>query len=292
MLKYQKDYKMTMKKLLLILTVLFTTLNVNAQCDWSNTTFEKISQRGNEFYFETNTHYDSCWDYIFTVYDYQRKVVDTMEDWGGWFGVAFNAKGKYQARMIAFNRCIGCDTTFVVDVDITIFGKLGYSHKVGAKNCKYYQFELEERRDKCTEYYYQIWKADDYINGLSEKEWKEVSDSALYFDYSFDEDLLVYYSQSSERTLTHEFKDSGRYLMIPQLYNKCTQIDTWAFKKLNVCVGQKTTSVKKITREDLKNVTVVGYYDMLGRKVDYMEPNKIYIVMYSNGRRLKVMRSE
>jgi len=29
---------------------------------------------------------------------------------------------------------------------------------------------------------------------------------------------------------------------------------------------------------------------MLGRNVDYIEPNKIYIVLYSDGRRQKVMR--
>jgi hypothetical protein len=80
--------------------------------------------------------------------------------------------------------------------------------------------------------------------------------------------------------------------MLPQLYNTCTQIDTWAFKKLNVCVGQRMASIKKVTGESLKNVTVIGYYDMLGRKVDYMEPNKIYIVMYSDGRKLKVMRRQ
>jgi len=280
-----------MKKLLGILLVLFTFGTSKAQCDWSNTTFDKFSQRGNEFYFETNMHYDSCWDYIFTVYDYQRQVEDTMEDWGGWFGVVFNVKGKYQARMIAFNRCIGCDTVFTYDVDITIFGKLGYSQKVSIKDCKSYTFDLEDRKDNCYKYYYQIWKADKYINDLSEEEWKNVSDSALYFGYSFDEDLLVYYGEPKDITLTHQFEDSGRYLMIPQIYNECTGIDTWAFVKLNVCVGEKTTSVKNLVKTDLTNVTVVGYYDMLGRKVDYMEPNKIYIVLYSNGRRYKVMRT-
>lgn len=278
-----------MKKLLLLLTILFTSLTSQAKCDWSNTTFDKISQRGNEFYFETNMHYDSCWDYIFTVYDYQRQVEDTMEDWGGWFGVSFNAKGKYQARMIAFNRCLDCDTVFTYDVDITIFNKIGFDYNVGAKNCKYYQFELEDRKDKCFEYYYQIWKGDDWVNSLTDKEWKEASDSLIYFDYSFDDKLLLYYSQSSERTLTHEFKDSGRYLIIPQLYNTCTQIDTWSFKKLDVCKEFKTTSVKRIV-PSLTNVTVVGYYDLLGREVDHIELNKIYIVHYSDGRRTKMMR--
>jgi hypothetical protein len=280
-----------MKKISLILLVLFTSLSAKAGCDFSGIAFKTIQQQGNNFYFQTNMHMDSCWYYTFTAYSFTNKEEYKLDDMGGWTGVTFNQKGKYEVRLNVFNECEKCDTVFTIDVDITIFGKLGYSYNIGAKNCKYYQFELEDRKDRCTEYYYQIWKADAYINGLSEKEWKEVSDSALYFGYSFDEDLLAYYSKSSERTLTHEFEDSGRYIMLPQLYNNCTQIDTWAFKKLNVCVGQRTTSIKKITREDLKNVTVVGYYDMLGRRVDALEPNKIYIIFYSNGRRQKVMRT-
>ena len=281
-----------MKKLSIILSILLTSLSAKAGCDFSGITFGVINQQGNNYYFQTNMHSDTCWYYTFTAYSYLNDEEYQLEDMGGWTGVTFNEKGKYEVRMNIFNECEECDTILTVDVDITIFSKLGFSYNVGVKNCKYYQFELEDRKDKCTEYYCQIWKADDYINGLSEKEWKEVSDSALYFNYSFDEDSLVYYSKTSERTLTHEFEDSGRYLMIPQLYNTCTQIDTWTFKKLNVCVGQRTTSIKKVTREDLKNVTVVGYYDMLGRRVDFIEPNKIYIVMYSNGRRLKVMRRQ
>ena len=76
------------------------------------------------------------------------------------------------------------------------------------------------------------------------------------------------------------------------LYNNCSGIDTWAFKKLNVCLEFQTTSVKEITKQTLKNVTVVGYYDLLGRHVDYIEPNKIYIVHYSDGRRQKIMRTK
>jgi len=281
-----------MKKISLILLVLFTSLSAKAGCDFSGITFKTIQQQGNNFYFQTNMHMDSCWYYTFTAYSFTNKEEYKLDDMGGWTGVTFNQKGKYEVRLNVFNECEKCDTVFTIDVDITIFHKLGFSYKAGAKNCKYYQFELEDRKDKCIEYYYQIWKADDYINKLSEKEWKEVSDSALYFGYSFDEDLLMYYSKSSERTLTHEFEDSGRYIMLPQLYNNCTQIDTWAFSKLNVCVGQRTTSVKKITRETLKNVTVVGYYDLLGRHVDYIEPNKIYIVHYSDGRRQKIMRTK
>ena len=282
-----------MKKLLVILSVLFATVGAKAQCDFSEIEFTTRQQQGNDYYFQTNMHQGECYFYIFTVWDYQRKVEDTLDDWGGWTGVTFNAKGKYEMRLNVYNSCVAdCDTVLTIPIDITIFGKLGYGYNIGAKNCKYYTFELENRKDTCTEYYYQIYKGDDYINGLSNKEWKEVSDSALYFNYSWAEELIEYYSIKSERVLDYEFKDSGRYFILPMLYNTCSGIDTWAFKKLNVCLEFQTTSVKKITKETLKNVTVVGYYDLLGRHVDYIEPNKIYIVHYSDGRRQKVMRTD
>lgn len=273
------------------LVLALTSLTVAAQCDFSGITFKTIQQQGNNFYFQTNMHSDTCWYYTFTAYSYLNDEEYKLDDMGGWTGVTFNQKGKYEVRMNIFNECEKCDTVLTIDVDITIFGKLGFDYNIGAKNCKYYQFELAEVSDSCFEYYYQIWKGDDWINGLTEEEWKDVSDSLIYFDYSFDDKLLVYYSQESERELTHEFSDSGRYFIIPQIYNKCTQIDTWAFKKLNVCVGQKTASIKKPTVADLQNIKVIGYYDMMGRRVDYMEPNKIYIVLYSNGHRQKVVRT-
>jgi len=275
-----------------LLFLVSLTTAANASCDFSGITFKKIQQQGNEMYFQTNMHSDECWYYTFTVYDYQLEKIDTLADWGGYTGVSFNAKGRYEMRLNVFNECEECDTVFTIDVDITIFKTLGYSYDVGAKNCKYYTFELKDRKDECYEYYYNIYKGDDWINGLSDKEWEEVSDSMLYFTYSWAEELIEYYSIKSERVKTYEFTDSGRYFITPMIYNKCTGIDTWAFKKLNVCLEFKSVSTKKITREDLKNVTIVGYYDMLGRRVDYIEPEKIYIIFYSDGRRQKIMRTQ
>jgi hypothetical protein len=49
-----------------------------------------------------------------------------------------------------------------------------------------------------------------------------------------------------------------------------------------------TTEVKNIVKsEDLK---IIGYYDMAGRKVDYIEPNQPYVIIYNNGKRQKVIR--
>ena len=277
-----------MKKLILSLLMGLVAMTSQAQnCDFSDIEFYVLQQRGNEYYFRTNMHSDECRYYLFTAYDYQLDKIDTLADWSGTTGAVFNAKGKYQIRMTVFDECAECDTVFTIEVDITIFKKLGYSYKVGAKNCKYYTFELANREDTCIEYYYNIYKADKFINDLTDKEWDELSDSALYFGYSWADELVEYYSIKSERVKSFEFTDSGRYFVIPMLYNKCTQIDTWAMKKLNVCKEMRTTSVKRIIQQP---ISIVGYYDMLGRQVDAIEPNKIYIILYSNGERRKVMQ--
>lgn len=272
--------------------VLFTTLNVNAKCDWSGYWMKKVNQQQNVYTFQTNIDWDSCVDYWWIVYDYQLKKKDTLQDFNGFTQVQFNAKGKYKVVLHVFDACNKCDTNFIQEVDITIYGKADVGYNVGAHNCHYYTFEMTNMKDTCVEYYYSIYKSDlfDSLYGY----WDTAKDLYLwlYKNYDFDENDLVYYNMTSQRVVNHEFVDSGRHLLIGYWYNKCSQIDTWVMRKLDVCTRSNTTSVKTITKEDLRNVTVVGYYDLLGRHVDYMEPNKIYIVLYSDGRRLKVMRSE
>ena len=53
------------------------------------------------------------------------------------------------------------------------------------------------------------------------------------------------------------------------------------------CKGN-TMSVETIIKNS--NIHIVGYYDMNGRPVDYMRPNEVYIVLYSNGQRKKVIQ--
>jgi hypothetical protein len=275
-----------MKKLLFLLTLLLTSAVGWSKCNFSGITFEKFSQRGNEMYFRTNMKWDDCWDYVFTAYDYQLKRVDTLDDWGGRTGVSFNTKGKYQMRLNVTNRCDKCDTVLTIEIDITIFKTLGFDYTVLSENCKSYKFEFSGR-DTCYDYYYNIYKGDKWINDMTDEQWSNLTDSALYFGYSWSDDLMMYYSRNSERVLDFEFNDSGRYFIIPMLLNKCTGIDTWAMKKLNVCIETNTTSVKPIVKT--QEVEIIGYYDLLGKQVDAMEPNKIYIILYNNGRRQKVM---
>lgn len=279
-----------MKKLLVYLMLMLFGMTAQAKCDFSGITFEKFSQQGTEMYFRTNMDMDDCWRYYFTAYDYQLKKIDTLEDWGGRTGVAFYAKGKYQMRLNVVNVCEKCDTMLTIEVDITVFGNVKLNYAANIKNCRLYEFGMTNFEDTCTQYYHVVWRADNYINSMTEKEWKEVTYAELYNKYKWED--YETYNEESQRTWKHEFKDSGRYLVSTTYYNKCTGIDTFTIHKLDVCKPIKTTSVKKITQEDLKEVTVVGYYDMLGRKVDYMEPDKLYVIFYSNGRRQKVVMTK
>jgi hypothetical protein len=263
-------------------------LTAQTKCDFSQVTFEKFSQRGNEMYFRTNIDMDSCWRYYFTAYDYQLKRIDTLEDWGGRTGVSFNAKGKYQMRLNVKNVCEKCDTTLTIEIDITVFGKVSLDYKPNIKNCRLYEFGMTEFKDTCVEYYHVIWKADDYINKMTDKEWKEVTYVELYNKYTWQD--YETYNEKSQRTWKHEFKDSGRYLITTTYLNKCTGIDTFTIHKLDVCKRSNVSSVKNIVKdEDLK---IICYYDMIGRRVDYMEVDVPYIIIYNNGKRQKVMRTK
>lgn len=264
-------------------------LTTQAKCDFSKVKFEKYNQQGNEMYFRTNIDEDSCIYFYFTAYDYQLKKLDTIQGWGNTVGVSFNAKGKYKMMLNVVDECNECAAVLVIEINITIFGKVALDYKPSVKNCKFYEFGMTDFKDTtCMEYYHVVWNADKYIKGLSEAEWETVSYVELYNKYSFQD--YETYNEKSIRTWKHEFVDSGRYLVTTTYLNKCTGIDTFTIHKLDVCKPSKSTNTKPII--NATNIKVVGYYDMLGRQVDYMEPNKIYIVIYNNGHRQKSMRCE
>ena len=274
-----------MKKLLLIVLMSVGVLTAQAQCDFSGITFEKFSQRGNEQYFRTNMDMDSCWRYYFTVYDYQLKRIDTLEDWGGRTGVSFNAKGKYQMRLNVSNICKKCDTMFKLEVDITVFGKVKLDYKPNIKNCRLYEFGMTEFRDTCTEYYHVVWKADDYIKGMTDSQWNSVSYVELYNKYTWQD--YETYNEKSQRTWKHEFTDSGRYLVTTTYLNKCTGIDTFTIEKLNICPRFNTMNTIKLNKPEPK---LIGIYDMMGRKLEAIREDEIMIYLYSDGSTRKVIR--
>ena len=278
-----------MKRYILgLLTLVSLSVSAKGGCDFSGITFEKFAQQGNEMYFRTNMDMDDCWRYFFTAYDYQLKRIDTLEDWGGRTGVAFYVKGKYQMRLNVVNVCEKCDTMLTLEVDITIFGNVKLDYKPNIKNCRLYEFGMTEFKDTCTEYYHVVWKADDYIKGMTDSQWNNVSYVELYNKYTWED--YETYNEKSMRTWKHEFADSGRYLVTTTYLNKCTGIDTFTIHKLDVCTKFNTLSTKPII--PIEEQTILGIYDLMGRKHDEMEVGIIYVVLYSDGRRMKVMRTQ
>ena len=105
-----------------MLMVLFTTLNVNAKCDWSGYWMKKVNQQQNVYTFQTNVDWDSCIDYWWLAYDYQLKRWDTLQDFNGFTQVQFNVKGKYKVMLRVIDKCNKCDTNFIQNIDITVYG--------------------------------------------------------------------------------------------------------------------------------------------------------------------------
>ena len=274
-----------MKKILSLLLLATSTMVAQAQCDWSGYWMKKVNQQQNVYTFQTNVEWDNCVDYWWIVYDHQLKRYDTLQDMRGFTQVRFNSKGKYTVSLKAVDICKKCDTSFNYLVDITIYGKADINWKTGAHNCKYYNFEMTEF-DTCVEYYYTIYKSK-YFDTMTSSNWGSITDSAIYFGYDFDDKDLVYYNTESQRTLTHEFKDSGRHLLVSYWYNKCTGIDTWAMRKIEVCTGSNTVGISKITKKEPK---LIGIYDMMGRRVYAIRKNEILIYVYDDGTRIKVIQ--
>lgn len=259
-------------------------MSVKAACNWSGYWMKKVNQQQNVYTFKTNLDKTMCIDYHWVVYDYQLKRFDTVSDFGGITQVQFNTKGKYRMSLKVVDECEKCDTSFNFELDITVYGKANVNWWVVAQNCKSYTFEMTEF-DTCVEYYYSIYKSK-YFDTMSSQQWKNLTDSAIYFGYNFDEKDLVYYNMTSQRSINHEFNDSGRHLLSAYWYNKCTGIDTWVMRKMEVCPRESSLGVTRISTSEPK---LVGIYDMLGRRVYAIRRNEILIYIYDDGTRKKVV---
>lgn len=273
-----------MKKITMTLVfLLMTVLGLSAKCDWSGYYMKKVNQQQNVFTFQTNVNWDKCIDYWWIVYDHQLKKYDTIQDIRGYSQVQFNAKGKYTVNLKVVDDCNKCDTTFSYLVDITVYHKATVDWSVGAHNCKYYQFQMTEF-DTCVEYYYSIYESDMFDSlGVY---WDTASKifEWLYTNYDFDEKDLVFYNMTSQRNVTHQFTDSGRHLLVGYWYNKCSGIDTFVMRKLDVCPNNAGLGIVKF---DKTQPTLIGVYDMLGRPVKHIREEEILIYLYSNGTSVK-----
>ena len=128
------------------------------------------------------------------------------------------------------------------------------------------------------------------LDSLSQHDWDSMSDSQLYNYYSFqDSDLVLYQGPKvTDRILKHRFTKEGHYLVVTQWYNKCLNQDTFTLTRLTVDLCT-TSGVVTLIKPAPK---LIGIYDMMGRQVDYMRSNEIYIMRFDNGQSRKIMRVE
>jgi hypothetical protein len=287
-----------MKKIIALLMLLVSLATANAKgCDWSTLKLQQWNQRNlYKWYVSGSVLDDTCVDYMFMVYDQQTKKTDTMESFRGICEVQFNKKGKYKMYLKVWNKCKKCDTALFREVNIIYFPKCNYTYNLKSTGGKCLDSMVGEmslgpwvKGDTCWQWYSYIWSGP-MLDSLSEFDFIHMSDYDLYMYYDFGDSDLVHYDgpTNSARSIKYKFPHKGNYLVATQWYNKCLDQDTFFFTKISY--NCNISSVKTIVKnEELK---IIGYYDMIGRKVDYMEIDKPYIIIYSNGKRQKVMRSK
>jgi hypothetical protein len=280
-----------MKKLLLMLVVLFSAITANAKgCDWSTLKLQQWNERNYyKWYVSGKVLDDTCVDYMFMVYDFQTKKTDTVYDVRGIVEVQFNVKGKYKLYLKVWNKCNKCDTTLYRPIEIVQFPNAGLGWVVNTINCKKYKFEMTNikgypLKDTCMEYYMVFYKGP-WMDTMSQKEWDNLTDYQIGMEYDFPDDDFLGYTQT--RIADFTFKDSGRVLMYAQWWNKCLKQDTFMFRRLDVCKRANTTSVTVFNKPEPK---LIGMYDIMGRPVYNIKEDELVIYLYSDGSTRKVIR--
>lgn len=87
------------------------------------------------------------------------------------------------------------------------------------------------------------------------------------------------------RMIRYTFKDTGNYVLRTRYYDKCHGCDTVIYTSLRVeCLS--TSGIKNLYIGEPK---LIGVYDMMGRPVSEILMDKIYVYMYDNGVRKKVL---
>jgi len=279
-----------MKKLLLMLMVLFSAVTTNAKCDWSTLKLQQWNERNYyKWYVSGKVLDDTCVDYMFMVYDFQTKKTDTVYDVRGIVEVQFNVKGKYKLYLKVWNRCEKCDTALYRPIEIVTFPNAGLGWVVNTLNCKKYKFEMNyikgmSVKDTCMDYYLVFYKGP-WMDTMSQKEWDALTDYQIGMEYDFPDADFLGYTQT--RLAEFTFKDSGRVLMYAQWWNKCLKQDTFMFRRLDVCKRANTTSVTVFNKPEPK---LIGMYDIMGRPVYNVKEDELVIYLYSDGSTRKVIR--
>ena len=276
-----------------LVLVLMTALSLSAKCDWSTLKLQQYNQRNlYKWYVSGSVLDDTCVDYMFMIYDFQTKKVDTMNSFRGICEVQFNKKGKYKMYLKVWNKCEKCDTALYREVNIIYFPKCNYTYTLKSTGGKCLDSMVGEmgmgpwvKGDTCWQWYSYIWNGP-MLDSLDAKTFQSMSDYELYMYYDFDDSDLVHYDgpTNSARLIKYKFPHKGNYLVATQWYNKCLDQDTFFFTKISYDCN--TSSVVKFNKSEPK---LVGMYDLMGRPVYNVRKEDIVIYLYDNGTSKKVL---
>ena len=283
-----------MKKLLLMLMVLFSSITANAKCDWSTLKLQQYNQRNlYKWYVSGKVLDDTCVDYMFMVYDYQTKKVDTVESFRGICEVQFNKKGKYKMYLKVWNKCEKCDTALYREVNIIYFPNCKYVYNLKSTGGKCLDSMVGEmtlgpwtKGDTCWQWYSYIWNGP-MLDSLSKTDFQTMSDYDLWMYYDFNDSDMVWYEgpTNAARLIKYKFPHKGNYLVATQWYNKCLDQDTFFFTRISYdCT---TSGTQAIIKSEPK---LMGMYDMMGRPVHNARENEVTIFIYSDGSTRKVFK--
>ena len=278
----------------MLLMLLVSLVSANAKCEWGTLKLQQWNQRNYyKWYVSGRVLDDTCVDYMFMVYDYQPKKVDTVWDNRGICEVEFNKKGKYKMYLKVWNKCEKCDTSMVREVNIIYFPKCNFTYNMKSTNGKCLDSMVGEmsigpwvKPDTCWQWYSYMWNGP-MLDSLSQTEWETMSEDQLYMYYDFNDSDMVHYDgpTNSARMIKYRFPHEGHYLVATQWYNKCLNQDTFFFTRITVKCNQ-TTGITTIENGESK---LIGIYDMLGRPVKDIRKDEVLIYMYSDGKRKKIM---
>ncbi len=294
-----------MKKLLLMLVVLFSTITANAKCDWSTLKLQQWNERNYYKWYVSGAGIgdDTCVSYQMSIYNFQTgksQILKGGKDTGvgfeyylyeknGLVEVLFNTRGRYKLYVKVLDKCNKCDTSLYRMVELVQFPGAGFTWTVDQTNCKKYNFEMNyikniPLKDTCMEYYMVFYKGP-WMDTMSQQEWDNLTDYQIGMEYDFPDNDYLGYTQT--RLAEFTFKDSGRVLMYAQWWNKCLKQDTFMFRRLDVCKRANTTSVTVFNKSEPK---LIGVYDMLGRPVYKIRENELYLYLYEDKTVKKIIK--
>ena len=280
-------------------TLFYTLIHVEckptaAKCDWSSLRLQQWNQRNYyKWYVSGKALDDTCVDWMYMIYDYQTKKVDTVWDNRGLCEVQFNKKGKYKMYLKVWNKCKGCDTAMYREVNLIYFPNCKFVYNMKSTDGKCQDSMVGEmtlgpwtKGDTCWEWYSYMWNGP-MLDTLSQFDWDSMSDDQLYMYYDFNDSDLVWMKgpENAARLIKYKFPHDGHYLIANQWYNKCLGQDTFFFTRITIetCTTSGVTVIKK------GEPKLIGIYDMMGRPVPYIRKEEVMIYLYDNGTSKKVL---